>query len=194
MPTTSLPHLAEPGDEHLHDAAGSDAEVARAHTLQVLFEDREQAEAAVATLHARLPVAPDSISLTPAPSLTAATMDDSFGRDASAAWHNALRWGLLAAPVGALVGLVAGLDMPLTLAAVLVAAAFAGFGTLSGALVGLARADSLDDDPQVLITAGDDAVLVTVRHLRPTRLRRLLVAAGGVPVELSSTTAAGSAH
>lgn len=186
MSALSPPPLAEPGDEHLHGAVGSDAEEARAHTLRVLFEDRAQADAAVAALRERLPVAPDSISVTPAPELTAPVVDDSFGRDARGSKRTAARWALVATPVGVLVGLFAELGIPVALAVVLLGAGFAGFGALSGALVGLARADSLDDDAQVLVTAGDEAVLVTVRHLRPARLRRLLVAAGGVPVDLPS--------
>lgn len=182
MPTTLPPPLAEPGDERLHDAVGSDAEQARAHTLRVLFEDRDAAEAAVDALQETIPVAADSISLTPAPNTTATVADDTFSRDASASARTAARWALLGAPVGVLLGLVLELGIPTALAAVLLGAGFAGFGALSGALVGLARTDPLDDDPEVLVATGDDAVVVTVRHLRPARHRRLLVAFGGIPI------------
>lgn len=183
MPITKPPPLAEPGREHLHDAVGSDAEQARAHTLQVLFEDRAQAEEAVAALQETLPMPSDSISISPAPHITAIALDESFARDAAASWHDAARGAAMAAPLGLLLGLILDLGLATAVAATLLTFGFAGFGAIAGALVGLARTDPLDDDPQVLVVAGGDAAVVTLRHLRPFRHRQLLVAAGGVPIE-----------
>ena len=183
MPATKHPPLAETGRERLHDAVGSDAEQAREHRLQVLFEDREQADRAVEALQELLPVPWDSISVTPAPHATATMVDDNFNLDATATWQDAARGAALAAPVGLLLGLFVDLGLATLVAAALFTFGFAGFGAIAGGLVGLARTDPLDDDPQVLVAAGADAVVLTLRHLRPARHRQLLTALGGVPVE-----------
>jgi hypothetical protein len=183
MPAIKHPPLAAAGRERLHDAVGSDAEQARQHRLQVLFENREQAERAVDALQELLPVPWDSISVTPAPHLTATIADDSFGRDATATWRHAAQGAALAAPLGLLLGLFADLGIATGVAAPLLAFGFAGFGAIAGGLVGLARTDALDDDPQVLVATGADAVVVTLRHLRPARHRQLLAGLGGVPVD-----------
>ena len=183
MPTIKHPPLAESGQERLHDAVGSDAEQARQHRLQVLFEDRDQAERAVEALQDLLPVPWDSISVTPAPHVTAIMADDTFGRDATATWRDAARGAAIATPLGLLLGLFVDLGIATMVAAALLAFGFAGFGAIAGGLVGLARTDPLDDDPQVLVAAGADAVVLTLRNLRPARHRQLLAALGGVPVD-----------
>ncbi len=183
MPTIKHPPLAEGGRERLHEAVGSDAEQAREHRLQVLFENREQADQAVEALQDLLPVPWDSISVTPAPHVTAAMVDDTFSRDATATWRHAARGAVLAAPLGLLLGLAVDLGIATAVAAALLAFGFAGFGAIAGGLVGLARTDPLDDDPQVLVATGADAVVLTLRNLRPARHRQLLAALGGIPVE-----------
>ena len=183
MPTIKHPPLAESGQERLHDAVGSDAEQARQHRLQVLFEDREAAEHAVESLQELLPVPWDSISVTPAPHVTAIMVDDTFDRDATATWRHAAQGAAIAAPLGLLLGLFIDLGIATLVAAALLTFGFAGFGAIAGGLVGLARTDPLDDDPQVLVSAGPNAVVLTLRHLRPARHRDLLTALGGVPVD-----------
>jgi hypothetical protein len=183
MSATMLPGLAEPGHEHLHDAEGSDTEGARATTLRVLFPDRAQAEAAVAALYEHEPVAADSISIAPAPHVTARLVDRTLPKDLSAMGRHAGLGALLGAPVGILLGVALPLGFARALAVPLMMFAFAGFGALVGALIGLARADPLDDDPVVTVVAGGDAVVVTVRHLAAPRYTALLTAFGGLPIE-----------
>jgi hypothetical protein len=183
MPATKHPPLAETGRERLHDAVGSDAEQARQHRLQVLFEDRTQAEHAVEALQDLLPVPWDSISISPAPHVSAIMVDDAFDRDAAATWQYAARAAAITAPLGLLLGLFVDLGIATVVAAALLTFGFAGFGAIAGGLVGLARTDLLGDDPEVLVAAGADAAVVTLRHLRPAPYRRALTALGGVPVE-----------
>ncbi len=177
------PPLADPGSEHLHDAVGSDAEQARVHTVQVLFEQREQAETALDAIYETFPYPPDAVSVRPAAGVTAKAVDDAFEDDARATWRGAARAAAVGAPLGLLLGLTLEIGLESLVAVGLLTFAMAGFGAISGALVGLARSDPLDDDPAVEVTGGDDAVIVTLRHLRPWSLRRRLVAFGGLPIE-----------
>jgi hypothetical protein len=183
MPTTMHPPLAEPGREHLHHAVGSDSEQAREHRLQVLFEDRMHAEEAVESLQELQPMPWDSISITPAPNLTATVLDESFERDASGTLRSAVIAAAIGAIGGALLGMVLDLGLVTAVAVALLAFGMAGFGAIAGGLIGLARTDPLDDDPHVLVVAGPDAAVVTLRHLRPHRHHRVLVALGGIPIE-----------
>lgn len=177
------PQLGEPGAERLHEAVGSDAELARIHTVQVLFPTRAQAEEALDALYGTLPVPADAVSVRAAPNETVTLHDPSFEDEAAGTWHVAAGFAGIGALLGLLLGLTLELGLEPVVAAGLLAFAVAGFGAIAGALIGVARAAVLDDDPAVLTTTGEDAVVVTIRHLRPSRPRRLLERLGGTWIE-----------
>jgi hypothetical protein len=184
MPTRRPhPPLGQPGTELLHDAVGSDAEMARIHTVQILFPTRDQAEEALDALYETLPVRADAVSIRPAGNETVTLHDPSFEDEATGTWRSAARIAGLGAVLGLLLGLTLELGLEPAVAAGLLTFALGGFGAIAGALVGVARSAVLDDDPLVLVTPGDAAVVVTVRHLRPARPRRLLEAYGGSWIE-----------
>jgi hypothetical protein len=175
------PALAEPDDEELWDAVGSDAEGAFGNVVRLVFPSRAEAEAAVTVLRSMTDAR--TMSIRPAPGLHAPVVDAEARTSALSARHYA---GLIGA-FGVLAGIGAGLSglttLPTVAGMALLAMLGGGFGGLVGALVGLALADPYDDDPRVEVDAGPEAVVLTVRSLRAVRLREAGRALGGVPID-----------
>jgi hypothetical protein len=183
MVMTGLEGLAEPGHETLHDAVGSDAEDSWIHTVRVVFPDPQEAERAITDLRHRVRIARDSISVAPAEGLHARAVDATLHQATVSARH----LGLLGVVVGALVGLGLALTGVTTLeqvdAIALLSFTGAGLGGVVGVLVGFGTRGPLDDDPVVEVVASPDAVVVTARSLRADRIREILTAAGGEPID-----------